>query len=268
MMTLRDHWSFARLLAIDAVSGELEFVSAPYRRLADHLAALPLDERHVAFGVYLLSKSEEAAGAIVKAIADVRPNTPPPEVVEALPFATLADIARTMSDQPWLWTGWLARNVLNPDADRRHERRALTPDELLRLFQAAERGPVVLKVSGSDRAALYRLAAGTGFRANELRSLTFESFDLSADPPTVTVEAAYFKRRRDDAQPIRSDLAEALGAWLASKAPGSPVFGNLTKHTAVLIRRDLEAVGLPYRDSSDRVADFPPCGTPTSPRWP
>ncbi len=163
----------------------------------------------------------------------------------------------------WLWRDGRAREDAlahltsqNPDADRRHERRSLSPDELARVFQAAESGPVVLKVSGPDRAALYRVAAGTGFRANELRSLTPESFDLDADPPTVTVKAAYSKRRRDDAQPIRPDLAEALRPWVASKAPGRPVFGDLTKHTANLIRRDLEAAGLPYRDASNRVADF------------
>jgi integrase len=139
----------------------------------------------------------------------------------------------------WLWRDGRAREDTlahltsqNPDADRRHERRALIPDELARLIQAAERGGVVLKVSGPDRAALYRVAAGTGFRANELRSLTPESFDLDAETPTVTVKAAYSKRRRDDAQPIRTDLAEALRPWVASKAPGRPVFGNLTKHTA------------------------------------
>ena len=36
----------------------------------------------------------------------------------------------------------------------------------------------------------------------------------------MTVKAAYSKRRRDDVQPIRPDLAEALRPWLASKAPG------------------------------------------------
>ena len=111
-------------------------------------------------------------------------------------------------------------------------------------------------MTGPDRAALYRVAAGTGFRANELRSLTPESFDLDADPPTVTVAAAYSKRRRDDVQPIRPDLADALRPWLASKAPGEPVFGNLTKHTDILIQPDLDAAGIPYRDASGRVADF------------
>jgi integrase len=100
------------------------------------------------------------------------------------------------------------------------------------------------------------VAAGTGFRANELRSLTPESFDLDADPPTITVQAAYSKRRRDDVQPIRSDLADALRPWLATKAPGEPVFHPLTKEAADPLKHDLQAAGVPYRDASGRVADF------------
>ena len=163
----------------------------------------------------------------------------------------------------WLWRdGRIREDTLahltsqNPDADRRHERRALTPEEQGRLIRAAEAGPIVLKTQGPDRAALYRLALGTGFRANELRSLTPEAFALEGGTPTVTVAAAYSKRRRDDLQPIRPDLAEVLRPWLASKAPGRPVFGNLTSHTNLIIRADLEAAGIPYRDGSDRVADF------------
>ena len=68
--------------------------------------------------------------------------------------------------------------------------------------------------------------------------------------------AAYSKRRRDDTQPIPLALAAALRRRLASKAPGSSVFGKLTKHTAEMIRADLEAAGISYRDASGRVADF------------
>ncbi len=163
----------------------------------------------------------------------------------------------------WLWRDRRAREDSlahltspNPDTDRRHERRALSPAELVRIVQAAECGPVVYKLGGQDRAMLYRLAMGTGFRANELRSLTPESFHLDGEPPTVMVSAGYSKRRRDDTQPIPPALAAALRPWLASKAPGSPVFGELTKHTADMLRVDLEAVGIAYRDSSGRVADF------------
>jgi integrase len=120
----------------------------------------------------------------------------------------------------------------NPDPDRRHERRALSADELARLIQAAASGATIFKLSGPDRAMLYRVALGTGFRAGELASLTPESFDLDADPPTVRVAAGYSKRRRDDVQPIRPDLAAALCPWLASKAPGRPVF-----HLSSYLRR-------------------------------
>ena len=109
----------------------------------------------------------------------------------------------------------------NVKLDRRHDRRALTEDELVRLIQAAERGPEIRGVTGPHRAMLYRLATGTGFRVSELASLTPESFDLSADPPTVTIEAAYSKHRRQDVQPIRYDLAAALEA-LPDTVPDSP----------------------------------------------
>src|SRR5262249_31066067 len=52
------------------------------------------------------------------------------------------------------------------------------------------------------------------------------------------------------------DLADALRPWLATMAPGRPVFGKLTKHTALMIRRDLAAAGVPVVDASGRVADF------------
>ena len=163
----------------------------------------------------------------------------------------------------WLWRDGRVREhslahltPTNPEADRRHSRRALTPDEVAALVAAAERGGVVWGVLAPDRAALYRVALGTGFRRGELVGLTPESFDLSGDPPTVTVRAAYSNRRRDDSQPIRPDLANSLRSWLATKAPGRPVFGKLTNHTARMMRRDLEAAGIPYRDGSNRVADF------------
>jgi integrase len=124
---------------------------------------------------------------------------------------------------------------------------------------------------------LYRVAVGTGFRANELRSLTPESFDVDADPPTVTVQAAYSKHRRKDVQPIRCDLADLLGPWLEAKQSGRPVFSSMPDKTAKMMRKDLagaktkwveevkspeaqkprlDADFLEYRDSAGRVADF------------
>ena len=61
----------------------------------------------------------------------------------------------------WLWRDGRAREdalahltAPNPDPDRRYERRALDADELARLVAAAERGPVVAKLTGADRASL------------------------------------------------------------------------------------------------------------------
>jgi integrase len=138
----------------------------------------------------------------------------------------------------WLWRDGRAREHTlahltspNSETDRRRVRRALDAAELRRILDAAERGPVVLTLTGPDRAMLYRLAMATGFRANELRTLTPEAFDLDGDPPTVTAKAAYSKRRRDDVQPIQPEMAAALRPWLAARPSGKPLFGRLTKTT-------------------------------------
>jgi len=109
----------------------------------------------------------------------------------------------------------------NVKTDRRRVRRSLTDGELARLIRAARTGPDLMGASGSDRAALYCVALGTGFRANELRSLTRQSFALDADPPTITVEAGYSKRRRRDCQPIPPALAEASARGSQTRRPAS-----------------------------------------------
>lgn len=142
----------------------------------------------------------------------------------------------------------------NPEADRRRKRRALTSEEAARLVQAAERGPVVKGMTGPDRAVVYRLALGTGFRASELASLTPESFHFDSDPPTVVCEAGYTKNGHLAEQPVSDSLAELLRPWVASLAPGRPVF-DLTDRTAEMIRIDLEAAEIPYETASG-VIDF------------
>jgi integrase len=106
---------------------------------------------------------------------------------------------------------------------------------------------------------LYRIAVGTGFRRNEIKSLMPESFDLDADPPTITVEAAYSKRRRRDVQPIRRDLADLLRLWLLWKRPGRPAIETSKwnwHRTSDMIKTDLEAAELEYKDAAGRYADF------------
>lgn len=150
------------------------------------------------------------------------------------------------------------------ESDRKRERRALTPAELDRLIATTEAGPAVAistrpcektrkpELTGPERALLYRLACGTGFRANELRSLTRESFELDdLTDAYVTVAASYSKRKRTDRQPIRSDLARAVKAWLDQH--GRPP--RVPQRTASILRSDLERAGIPI-ESRGKILDF------------
>jgi len=153
----------------------------------------------------------------------------------------------------WLWKDKRARehcllDLETKDAknDRRRVRRRMPDDEAMRVIQAAQNGPKRGNLSGPDRAMLYRLAHGTGFRAKELRTITPESFRLNDDPPTVKVLACYTKNRQEAIQPIAMGLADLLRPWLARKAPGRPVFERLVHDTAKMLRFDLAAAGVPY----------------------
>jgi integrase len=144
--------------------------------------------------------------------------------------------------------------LLNSKMDIRHQRRALEPDGIRRLLETTTAGPVRRGMSGPDRAMLYRLAIETGLRAGELRSLTKESFDLTA--LTVMVKATYSRKRKQDAVlPLRPDTAAVLRGFLAGKLSGVRLF-KIPRPPVDLLRPDLEAAGIPYRDASDRVVDF------------
>jgi len=147
---------------------------------------------------------------------------------------------------------------LNVKTDRRRDRRALTIDELHLLLKVARNGPERYGMAGEDRAMLYWLAVETGLRAGELRSLTRSSFDLKASPATVTVEAGYSKRRRQDTLPLRPEIANALATFLSTKTPEAQAFRiPVDRHkSAGLFREDLEIAKIPFRDAAGRVADF------------
>ena len=100
------------------------------------------------------------------------------------------------------------------------------------------------------------LVIGTAFRVRELRSLTPESFALDTEPATVTVQAAYSKHRKTDVQLVRSDLVELLRVWLKGREAGEPAF-NMPDKPYKMIRVDLEAAGISYRDSAGRVRGPP-----------
>ncbi len=125
-------------------------------------------------------------------------------------------------------------------------------------------------MSGYERHLLYRFAAETGLRANEIRSLTVRGFDF--DQLRVTVKAGHSKHRREDSLPLRADTAQFLKEFFAAKLPTAKAFGGtykrLTKRTADMLEADLAATeekdqngktikdAIPYIDEAGRYADF------------
>ena len=144
--------------------------------------------------------------------------------------------------------------AFNAQEDLRHPRRALTDAELSRLISAAEAGPVRCDMDGSLRAMAYRMAASTGFRADELRSLIKASFRLDSPEPSIVLRASSAKDRRPAEQPIPAMLARDLREWLQDKPSGQSIF-PLNHETARAIRGDLEAAGIAY-ETEDGAADF------------
>jgi site-specific recombinase XerD len=160
----------------------------------------------------------------------------------------------------WLWRDGRARehalvHLATTKGDLRHPRRALTPDEAALVVQAAEAGEEHSGMSGRERAMLYRVALGTGYRASELRSLTPERFNLAANPPTITCKACYTKNKKQAVQPIAQSLADLLRPWLAKKPRGAAVFERLPHAAADMLKIDLEVAGIPYETDSG-VVDF------------
>ena len=102
-------------------------------------------------------------------------------------------------------------------ADVRVVRRALDQKELAALVAAAEAGEPFRDLTGADKAMLYLMAAFTGLRSSELASLTTDSLDFRCNPPTVTVEAACSKHRREDVLPLHPGLAARLQQWLLER---------------------------------------------------
>ncbi len=147
----------------------------------------------------------------------------------------------------------------NPKTDIRHPRRALTINELTKLLETTAKGMRHHKMTAKERVMLYKLAANTGFRANELASLTWRSFNLSGSALSVTVVAAYSKRRREDLLPLRADISCELASWKSEQEPieDEKLFPGFNPNKAAdMLKKDLECAGIEYVDAAGRYADF------------
>jgi integrase len=172
---------------------------------------------------------------------------------------------------------------LNVATDVRKKRRDLSLAEIsVFLDSCRASGRDFRGLTGMDRHYLYIAAFGTGFRAGELASLTADSFDLDADPPTARVQAAYSKNRKEAVQPLPLPLADTLQAFLDGKPTGKPLWpGTWATAAWKMIAKDLAEARaawidearedpnererraksdfLLYRDEDSRTFDFHAC---------
>ncbi|QEG37725.1 Tyrosine recombinase XerD [Bythopirellula goksoeyrii] len=153
---------------------------------------------------------------------------------------------------------------LNAEVDVRKKRRALTADEIALLVESARQSGIEIQCyDGETRARIYLLAYFTGLRRQELASLSRENFNLDTDQPTLKVEAACSKHRREDVLPLHPDLVNMLREWLQEYDENDPLFPHLAKRrTWKMVKLDLERVGIPY-NTAEGVADFHAAGRHT-----
>jgi integrase len=169
------------------------------------------------------------------------------------------------------------------EGEQKRRRRALPPEQLQRLLDAAKtrpldeariirRGPrkgqalaavkpeVQAKLSrfGRHRALLYLTATLTGLRLGTLRQMAVCHLDFG-DRPAVRLPSTIMKGGRDFAQLLRPDLVEQLRMWVTDtgRKPTDKVFDvpNGVQVSKVL-RKDLRKAGIPYRDEKGRYFDF------------
>jgi site-specific recombinase XerD len=188
--------------------------------------------------------------AVEEALADLRRTGKGRSGNEGLSDRTVYHAARAVKG----FSRWLRKtrrsqddklcDLTLPKVVLERTRRALSTAEVVTLINATGAEPRRADMSGPDRAILYAVATGTGFRLSEIESLAQESFDLISSPPTITCAAAYTKNGKTAVQPIHQDLAEMLAPWLARKGPSRPVFSMRRFQIARVLRKDLEAAGI------------------------
>lgn len=150
----------------------------------------------------------------------------------------------------------LAKLTVNTRA-RKHVRRSLEVADVRRLLDAAAAGPERHGMTGAARYWLYRLAVETGLRSGELRSLTRASFKLDDAEPHVWLPGDDTKNREPAELPLRAETVAGLREHLAELAPAARVFAMPRPENVVkMLRGDLDAAGIAYRDSAGRVSDF------------
>lgn len=162
---------------------------------------------------------------------------------------------------------------LNEATDRRHVRRALTPEEAQRLIEAARVRPLSwthrgkrvepktlatrrrLEALGNIRALIYTIALGTGLRRSEIRRLRW--CDIDDENGLIRVPAKSAKSRRDQTVALPEQLMrDVCDARPLDAADTDTVVPRGAFPNSATFLRDLEAGGIAREDPQGRVIDF------------
>lgn len=129
---------------------------------------------------------------------------------------------------------------------RKFFRRAFTFDELNRL-----------QVVAGERWVGYMAAFFTGLRRSELAALEWGDIHLEADPPCLTARASTTKNGQKATIRLHPQLHRALVQLRPASADiGQRVLSPQNIASMWMMRKDLEAAGIPYIDNQGRHADF------------
>ncbi len=144
-----------------------------------------------------------------------------------------------------------------PEIEKRVKRRALTQEEIEALISTTVRAGTHHRLTGPERALIYRLALTTGLRANEIRTLTRGDFKLKPKDPYVTVTAARAKNRKRADQPLRPEIVELLSDYFKERPalPTARAFPGGWSKAFEMVRVDTDAAGILFL-TRDGKADF------------
>ncbi len=111
MIPLVASYTLGRALLGYELNGERDLLTEPWKPMAEHLARLDPVSRLAAWEAMLAARPDR--DELIMTMAAINPEEPLPADTCLRSYATLADVAKTVSSQPWLWNGWLAQGVLN-----------------------------------------------------------------------------------------------------------------------------------------------------------
>ena len=125
------------------------------------------------------------------------------------------------------------------------KRRAFSADELRRLIAA-----------GGERGIIYLVAASTGIRRGELRSLEWRDVVLDVARPFIFVRKSIAKNHKDARQPLADYVARELEKVRPIDFGTNERVFKRGMPDMDTFRRDLAAAGIQYIDNERRFADF------------